>query len=239
MATGTFYLRPSADVSFGEIDPNDVDFTMDMGDWKKYPSDLAAYYLAVNEETCDEDATYLEMSATSVDSVHYYNNVTFLLDGNVPTGKFKVDSVVIKVWGYIGEETSSGFATFWALYDDNVMRLGSSMSFGGTPGFREITLYDLAGAINDYIELNGSMPNLKLKMNMDTTAGSSKAPKDALFRVSQVFLEIEYTTGYSINHKVNGEWKATTAAYQKQNGAWVEITEDECKSILSGSFITK
>jgi hypothetical protein len=36
----------------------------------------------------------------------------------------------------------------------------------------------------------------------------------------------------NIRCKTNGVWKPVTKAYQKQSGVWVEITEEECKTIL-------
>jgi hypothetical protein len=45
--------------------------------------------------------------------------------------------------------------------------------------------------------------------------------------------------GIGISHKVDGEWKQAQAAYQKQNGTWIEITEDECKNLLANSLCDK
>ena len=44
---------------------------------------------------------------------------------------------------------------------------------------------------------------------------------------------------FNIHTKQNGTWLQAQAAYQKQNGVWVEITEDECKSILQSNLICK
>jgi hypothetical protein len=54
-----------------------------------------------------------------------------------------------------------------------------------------------------------------------------------------VELDCEYEAGLNIHHKVNGTWKQAQAAYQKQNGVWVEITEDECKNLLASSLCDK
>lgn len=56
MATGTFILRPSADISLGH---------------PVYPDTLGAGYLAINEEESDSTSTYIGFTSTPGAVVSY------------------------------------------------------------------------------------------------------------------------------------------------------------------------
>jgi hypothetical protein len=99
-------------------------------------------------------------------------------------------------------------------------------------------------AINNYYKANGSMPRIDIQIqtyaagyysqsDTKTTTGTTDT------KVSQVYLEAVYedSKGMSLYRNEGGTWKQAQTAYEKRSGAWIEISEDECKSILQNSFI--
>ena len=94
-----------------------------------------------------------------------------------------------------------------------------------------------------YAKANKVLPEIRLSLRTDVTSlgSSQKSGSTASAYITQAYLEIIYEDALSIgvSHKVDGEWKQAQSAYQKQNSVWVEITEDECKNLLSNSLCGK
>jgi hypothetical protein len=102
----------------------------------------------------------------------------------------------------------------------------------------------LVSEINSYYKANGSMPRVDIQIQTYAEGYYSRnetkittATNDA--KVSQVYLEVVYQDilGLDVYRKEGDSWKQVQAAYQKQNGSWVEISENECKSILSNATV--
>lgn len=105
----------------------------------------------------------------------------------------------------------------------------------------------LIDAINSYRKTSGNMPEIQISLNTyakgycNTTTGDNTGSKTTTgecdTKLSQVYLEAVYEDDKGINVYRNegGTWKQAQVAYEKRNGVWVEITEEECKSILQSA----
>lgn len=252
MATGTFYLRPSADISLGH---------------PVYPETLGAGYLAISEETSDNMSTYIGFAEPPGESVSYTSK--FKMSINEPPKITNILSVRLCGYGecHSNDNSNGGLSiTQISIYvsnerittikdeagcaadgswehvyqDGNYMSNGSNWhSYSGS--------YDYSGlltALNSAITTggNGILPDVVVEItnSTDSDETDSKNGKTVSY-VSQIYLslECEYQSDIGIHHKVNGSWVPATAAYRKVNGAWTEITADECKSILQSNLIGK
>lgn len=230
MATGTFYLRPSADISLGH---------------PVYPDTLGAGYLAISEEVSDGSSTYIGVDQATTDSA--YTSIFKLSLNEIPE-IINILSATFIYNGYvkgIDMEGNPANAYCYCTVKINEQQIFTGDEKAGQINEDSLTdadMPDLVSVLNNHIKNSGieNIPDVTIEISTEVdNAGSGKRAASSYVSQIAIALECEYAEGLNINHKVNGEWKAATAAYQKQNGAWVEITEDECKSILSGSFITK
>lgn len=230
MATGTFYLRPSADISLGH---------------PVYPDTLGAGYLAINEEVSDDSSTYIGVYQVTTDSA--YTSVFKLSLNEIPE-IINILSATFIFNGYVKGyevEGNNTNAYCYCTVKINEQQIFTGYTTAGQHNEDSLTdadMPDLVSVLNNHIKNSGieNIPDVTIEISTEVeNAGSGKQAASSYVSQIAIALECEYAEGLNINHKVNGEWKAATAAYQKQNGAWIEITEDECKSILSGSFITK
>ena len=220
MATNTIILRPST-------------LYYDMNNGSGGPGDENSYQVtAVNEAVADDDGSYVSaLMTTGTSGTHslYYGVET-------PTD---IPKAIIGGRLYI---------RYWAAAD--ACKTQMCFSLGGSnkdSSYDEIYSYagvsewtthsrDLPSAfvakVNESLA-NGVFPT-NICIYVTLTAGKG-TPK-----VTQIYLELDYEGGdIGIHKKVNGTWKAATAAYKKVSGAWTEISADECKAYLASSFVTK
>lgn len=225
MANGIIYLRPSADVEINhqEASGNSTEF----GD----------FYTLINEEVSDEATTYIISSKTQ--SSHDVASI-FEMSGITPNNKFNITKATIYISAWCA--TSSDNTVIEAHSRGNVVvgenTASFSISFADFGSFGEwLELYcdidDLVQIINDYIEINGTFPAITLEYSTGNTLENNS--KSLSVGTSQIYIELEYSTDIGVHIKSKGTWLSATQAFQKVNGAWVEITEDECKSILQGN----
>lgn len=224
MATGVFYLRPSADIS--------VEHTL-------HPSDSTAAYLLINEEVSDENSTYIV-----AESDHFARTVTsvFKMAGTVPNEKIKVTNISVGVssksyTGNVGSHTCE--ITINGVSSISQFQPGATL--GSEFKTSSLSCDDLLDVVNTYIATNGigGFPDVIATIMSDFPDYESPKGTYPGVYVSQVYMEVTYTTDFALNihRKMDGAWKQAQSAYQKTNGAWTEISEDECKSILQNSFI--
>lgn len=230
MATGTVYLRPSADISLGH---------------PVYPETLTAGYLAICEEVSDGKATYIGVSDATSD-FSYTSNFKLSLDGD-----YKIKNVLSATFKFSG-----GVSGYYIEGNEAIAKCECTVLFNGVEvfsdydvsgdysthtGLTDADMSDLTAAFNSYIGQNGAetIPEITVTILNSFQKGSSKGTLYSYTSQVAIKLECEYEAGLNIHHKLNGTWLQAQAAYQKQNGAWVEITEDACKSLLSNSLCDK
>jgi hypothetical protein len=106
----------------------------------------------------------------------------------------------------------------------------------------DISAADAIALINAALAQNGVLPDINITVKSYSSIFSANNGKEerGVSGVSQVYVAIGYREISDINKKVNGEWKPAKAVYQKQSGAWVEISESDFKTLLQGkTFCTK
>ena len=230
MATGTFYLRPSADISLGH---------------PVYPDTLEAGYLAISEEVSDGTATYI--GAYDPDNaVEYASSFRMsLVDGA------EIKSVLSAKLGFAGSCFRAGSNSYnRAECDCSVFVSGESVFTGsyvsrnnaeGTQviedGLTNADMPDLVTAINGFLSSSGSAVLPDVTIDISNSINATDGKNTATSYVTQIYIELEceYASGFNIHRKASGSWAQVQAAYQKRDGAWVEITEDECRAILQGN----
>lgn len=251
MATGTFYLRPSADVSVDSV-------------ITRVPSDTPAYLL-INEEVSDGASTRIELDYATIDA-DTTANAKFSLSG-YPKKVIEVTNIYAIV-SADGDDYGTKEETYSMIIPSIIVNnttMYSLLASGGAmwknmfandnyepaecyvysktdttnTSYTTATTEDLCEEINAYISANGMLPNIELNFEMEVAKNGSK--KQGYSRISQAYvvLECEYDAGFKMHHKVNNVWRHAMSAYQKQNGAWVEITEDECRHILSSNLVVR
>ena len=252
MATGTFYLRPSADISLGH---------------PVYPETLTAGYLAINETVSDATATYIGFAAPPGAVVAYTSEFALSMtdspritriisakiggDGSVHDGSQNSGSAICTIKLYVSDSlittiTEESMCPSGGSTRNDLRQDGNYLKeIGTTEGWYDhADIYDyrtFLTTINNAL-VSGSFPSVTVEITNSTDDGITTGTKSGgvVSYVSQFYIELEceYEAGLNIHHKVNGSWLQAQAAYQKQNGAWVEITEDACKEVLQNNLLS-
>ena len=262
--SGSWILKPSSGISYVQyiIENPIVTGTLEGGSTTIFrPSsdistqhtyDSASYsgaYQLINETVADGDATYINAYGYGDGDDHVLTS-TFGLGFAIPKQK-RVSQIRIIVVDYLtGNSATSGSSSYAgaSLDIDGVIytaRWNNYNDFRPMASYNQTELVlgansDVVTAINAYGA--GTFPNIKLGVITEAYGGAtSKGMDSGESRVTQAYVEVVYESapGFSMHTKTNGSWTQVMSAYQKRNGAWVEITEDECKSILASSFVTK
>lgn len=232
-ATGTFYLRPSADISLTH---------------PVVPDTLGAGYLAINEVVSDGAATYIGVDEIT-DGTGFDYTSTFKMSLDC---EYKIKSILSAKFIFNGTVSGGSTVTQGAsniahcecivtLNGENVFS-GERYEQGGdgkaSDTLSNADMPNFVSVLNNFFNTNnvGNMPDIVININNSLAVNGGKGGTSY---VSQVAIEIEceYISGLNIHHKIDCVWKQVQAAYQKQNGSWVEITEDECKSIMSNAVV--
>lgn len=233
MATGTFYVRPSADISLGH---------------PVVPDTLGAGYLAINEEVCDGTATYIGNSAVSADDDLSVTS-SFKMSMNEQAAISRVISATFGIYLNLKTHTdvtnsASCTATVFVsnnnVFNYSKQAMTTSENGGGSfSGLDRQDMPNLVTAINSFINSNGigSFPEITITVYNEVNGTNTKSTGSSY--VSQIYIELEceYVSGTNTYKKVNGAWLQAQKVYQKRSGSWVEISEDEFKTILSGATI--
>lgn len=224
MVTGTFYLRPASDISIGH---------------SLYPEDFTSAYLLINEETSDGDSTYIYDSHDITASSNGICTSSFYLDDNTDVPLKDISSIT-NVSLYLNCRTTDfdlkGTVDVIVTFDDT--EFTSSMSISGETTYKpyEITFVNIADSIYNYITTNNNLPQITLTIDTNLRGAASKVSSTETFRITQIYLAVEYEAIWNVYTKNNEEWVDVIGAYKKVGNTWFEITKDECKPLLS-SFV--
>lgn len=220
MATGTIYLRPSADIY--------VEHALT-------PSDSAYAYLLICEDVSDGNSTYICSTDTVTAPTSKFKLSSTNQIGNKP---FIVNSVSIIGEAYTTQD-AAGAKNEFALEIN-----GIETEYVLTQTSKDVDIStqmsSAVGLINDFILTHGTLPDINIivtSLTFDYTSGNKARSVNS--GITQVYVAINYEEipGIGVYKKVGEQWKEATAAYHKVGGAWVEITEEECKSILQNNTI--
>lgn len=218
MAEGIFYLRPSKDISLGHT---------------IYPDTLTDGYLAISEEASDDDETYLKGSGESV----------FAFSGVVPEKLRSIKTANIYLDFTSGPYVHGGCERNIQvkLYVNESEVHTYEIIDNKTVTWESISITDEdIGIINEFIISKGVMPAIWLSVDFDIDFMSASNGKGGGYsNLTQMSISLFYQQNIGIYDKVGGEQRPATAAYQKINGTWSEISEDEAKTILKNNTIRR
>lgn len=94
--------------------------------------------------------------------------------------------------------------------------------------------------INNYYRSFGKMPEITVSVLTNGRIDDSNPQKNCYSYVSQVYLvAVHDECGINVFEKYNGNYTMATSAYKRQDGKWVEITENECKETLKNNTIRR
>lgn len=175
---GSLYLRPSADISLGH---------------EPFPHDGIGY-LKINEEVSDKSSTYIT-SEHVLDSVTSTSKFKLSVTGELPDKLLRITSVNIA-----GESKSSPTSSINAQNDFKLEINGVETSVvtqidtkddGNTI---DINIPDAIGLINEYVVINGILPDINLIITSHAFKDTSSDKEDEYIDsgVTQVYVVLGY-----------------------------------------------
>lgn len=240
---GETVLRPCADVSVGH----------------EIMEGFSGVYQLINEEEADDSTTYIGSFAEFIKETEVNDLRTSIVKLDSITETAKLIYINMFLVGTAFFDTTSG-------EDDSYAKCEMYLEIDGVTSSSVCIFDDILNqtthhfnhayvlnsedefvqAINNYYNKNGVMPEIKAHLSTNChhiPKGSKASGSGAKAQITQAYVQVIYegglATNMNIHHKVNGVWKPATKAYQKQGGTWIEITEEECKTILKSHLITK
>lgn len=230
---GVLNIRPVADVSVEH----------------EIPSGFTGVYQLVDEEVADDDTTCIGCAAeANMDDDVRVSNTSVVSFDSIDFSEKRVVAVNIvgrhKIIGNSGSlgnqsvEYSVVFDNNTASYSDDTISEYMTCDKCVAPPSSEIVT-----AINSTVKntkiFSGVQLGLRTSAHSHGTA-LKEGSKSAAY-ITQAYLVVYYEddVGLGIYKTINGAWTQAQCAYQKQNGVWVEISEEECKSIISTSLCGK
>lgn len=236
MATGTFYIRPSADISLGH---------------PVYPTTLSAGYLAINEKESDGASTYIGITSNSGSYVTYSSSFKMSLDDNV-----KITEVLSATFKYNGSVNSTTNSTGNSAEDQDHSQCICTVLVSGTNVFdrrhydwweegtirdnlTDADMPDLVAALNNYINTNGSFPDIQLNVtNIAQPDNGTKEKGYSYVTTISIALTCNYIPILPYVKK-EGTWYTPKfgSSYKKVNGSWIKKTDDECRNYITSKMI--
>lgn len=217
-------LRPCADIS--------IEHTL-------YPSDSTNAYLLVNEEVADDGSTYIECK---YESTNVEKNATSLFKMTQPEVNTNIEIIGIKFYTKLAAIKGASNTTEVSISVNNITASTGAVAPSNTTSVMNYELEELEftnatnllNEINSYIKINGSFPDMTLTLISKVLYSGKGTYTSSVSQYSQIYLELEYIeeADMGIHIKSNGSWLPATQAFQKVSGTWIEITADECKTIL-------
>lgn len=227
---GILILRPCADVS--------VEHTIQSG--------FTSVYQLINEVTADDDATKIGNVVTAggdetldkdYTSVISLTKVEFSKKNVVlmkPVSRHLIKNPTMSGSGSVGCSIIVGDES--AVFSDST---NTGDAYATCDSWSLKATSSLIQAVNSYAKTNKVLPDIQLSLttNAHSSGSATKGGNPGGAYITQAYLEIVYedAVGMGVLHKVDGIWKQAQVAYEKRNGVWVEITEEECKSILQSA----
>ena len=221
---------------------------------------FSGVYQLLNEENADDDITYIESYGSSDHTVEDLRESIIAVDSQLPSRvmilQLRLSARLFLSFGSSNVlSRATGGVTLLVsipgLVSVSFKQTSAPLSVYGDAAWHEDEYYTFEGiisansslitAINSYYEMHGVMPEIQVSITTaaEGTQNSSKGNSDGIVRVSQIYLEAVYEDFPCLNiyYKRSNGWTQIQTAYKKQDGSWVEITEDECRDILQNNLL--
>lgn len=204
MALETLVLRPSSDKSC-----------------QHSASSGSACYAMLNEETADDDATYIYQTINSTSNRNQVSNIT--LSGDSIVGNITVKSATLLSRAKISKNGEvANYSCAFSLPQGSSLGIASGKLSASYSNHivKDINLVD---KLNQYATEHDPLPS-----SLDcviTTEGKKSSAKNGngYIRITQVYVAIDYELNEAqhLFVKENNVWQPYTKGYKKQNGVWV------------------
>lgn len=229
---GEDIFRPSEDIAVGH----------------SIPSGFTTVYQLINEEEADDSSTEIFSDGTESYPDASSTVLVNILMQQVSIKQIRLVSRIFVGWdgsstADVSFRLSVNGAQFNTVQQSAVYR-GSAWMTDSYYTFEAVitSCSDILKEINSYYKIHKTMPPVEILINTngDFSEGTTGL-KMASAKVSQVYLDVVYEdiTNIGIFDKVGGKQMPSTAAYQKVNSSWSEISEDEAKTILKNNTIRR
>ena len=250
MATNTFYLRPSADISL---------------EHPVYPETLSAGYLAINDDVNDYySATYIGFNSPPGAAVEYTSKFEMGLSSNKQVKINRVVSAALSGYGECscGNDTNGKTYTIITIYVADIpittiKEIAEYMSDGGYHyvyqddqyvgggygsdswhGNSNFDLTNVVTAINNSIN-SGALPSVVVEITNSTECTSTSTKNGGVRSyVSMVYLSLECEYDHYISKKMNEKWIGAISAYKKENGIWEKVDVLDTKSTIQNNHVS-
>lgn len=214
------------------------------------PENDNQFFLLVNEEVADDSSTEIFLEGgVGVNGEDAEVDYAFGIDTSQIPSKANVLNVRLMVRSCATGDDSCSI-TGGLYVNDAKIESSTVLSYPYGPEnnklnseyqslFLAFTVDDIK-VINTYIKEYKRFPPLYFYLHLD--AGIAAEYKDApVIYLTQTYLEITYNdvVNIGIYEKAGGKQMPSTAAYQKVNSSWYEISEDEAKTILKNNTIRR
>lgn len=236
MDENTIILRPISD------------YSRNCGKGDHIPDSDSPAYILVNEEEADNDASYIFLAGgIGINGSDGDAEYVFNLDvPKIPTKK-KIKNILFHLV-CMGDGDGNG-SIIPGLLINNTQYRGSSVNYrvyypDENDMTNEYKMYSSGLSESEIEIINNTFDAVITQLCLSVDLSVSVAPeykREGSLYLTQVYLEIalEDEKNIGVFYKINGTYKAATTAYKKINGAWTEISEDECKEILKNNNIRR
>lgn len=208
----TLILRPTSDIS--------LDHTCSSG---------SSGYAMLNEETADDDSTYIQQTINLGSSS---KTSSFKFTTAMPVSKLKITA--IKAYVRATSTSSSNSDSYNLNYTVSINGKTSSsqsMSLSSSYSTNSVSLSTSTFNLSD-VEIN-NLNNLNFQMSITTSGDRDK--NKFYIRITQIYLEITYEEiiTQKLYLKVNGVYQPVQNVYKKINNQYV--LQDDISSLFNTS----
>lgn len=224
----SFILRPSADIKVGH---------------NITPSDSLYAYQLINESVHDGNATALIATGDEIENLITYTS-NFKLGGAIPPISEITDVIV-------GMVVCTPYPDLYGVADIHFIDLsvdgilcGQKFVCSRTTEewyLHTVTHPEAVNIINNHLRDYATFPELSLSLTSEmdglNSMGNKSSQTDTY--ITQVYVEFRYFSDKEIYQKNDGKYKYASGTYQKIDGSWSEISEDEAKTILKNNTIRR
>lgn len=209
----TLILRPTSDIS--------LDHTCSSG---------SSGYAMLNEETADDDSTYIQQAISSESSSS--KTSSFKFTAAMPVSKLKITA--IKAYVRATSTSSSSRDTSNLSFTVSINgKTSSSQSRNLTSGY---STYSVSLDTSTFNLNNTEIDNLNnLNFQMSITTSGDRDKDKFYIRITQIYLEITYEEiiTQKLYLKVNGVYQPVQNVYKKINNQYV--LQDDISSLFNTS----
>ena len=209
----TLILRPTSDISLGH--------TCSSG---------SSGYAMLDEETADDNSTYIQQTINSKSSSSETSSFKFTMA--MPVSKLKITAIKAYVRATSTSSSSSdGYSLDYTVSINGKTSSSQSMSLSDSYSTKSVSLSTSTFNLSD-VEIN-NLNNLNFQMSITT---SGYRDKDNFYiRITQIYLEITYEEiiTQKLYLKVNGVYQPVQNVYKKINNQYV--LQDDISSLFNTS----